>query len=207
MTTHIVKDGEHLPGISERYGFRNHMTVWDRPENAGLREQGRLPEILLPGDEIFIPEQTRETVVGSTGQFHAIVLRSERLELRLRVRDLGAQPIADAECRLSVGVEAAQNLTTDADGRVNQPIARSTSRAVLTLANDTFDVAVGALDPNDTPTGWRARLVNLGYLESDESDPRELQAAVEEFQCDVRLPLTGKMDDLTRAKLLLEHGC
>ena len=207
MTTHIVEDGEHLPGIAERYGFQSHKTLWDHPENALLRQRGRLPEILLSGDEIVIPEKNHEPLVASTGQMHPLVVRSARLQLRLRVRDLGAQPIADADCRLSVGLAADEELRTDADGRVSQAIARSTSHALFTLANDTFDVAVGALDPIDTPTGWRGRLVNLGYLESDESDPRELQAAVEEFQCDVRLPLTGKMDDRTRAKLLVEHGC
>jgi hypothetical protein len=34
-----------------------------------------------------------------------------------------------------------------------------------------------------------------------------LKSAIEEFQCDQKLPVTGKMDAATQDRLKKEHGC
>ena len=57
-----------------------------------------------------------------------------------------------------------------------------------------------------TPSGG---LANLGYLldPTDSSDDDDVHLAVEEFQADNDLPLTGTFDPTTQAKLLEVHGC
>src|SRR5262249_40915466 len=125
---------------------------------------------------------------------HRFVLQTDHLELRLRLRDLGQEPVAGAACTLAAGGEEKQ-LMTNGEGGVNRSIARSESQAVLTLGDEKFDIVIGELDPIPEPTGWQARLVTLGYLEArvrvidgghelSDEDRREIRAAVEEFQCD-----------------------
>jgi peptidoglycan hydrolase-like protein with peptidoglycan-binding domain len=69
-------------------------------------------------------------------------------------------------------------------------------------------VRIGHLDPHDEDSGWQARLVNLGYIPGtlDDITDDHFRWAVEEFQCDHHLKVTGKLDDATRAKLKDSHG-
>jgi hypothetical protein len=70
-------------------------------------------------------------------------------------------------------------------------------------------VKIGHLDPLDEETGWKARLINLGYYEGCLADPdgTRFQYAIEEFQCDQDVKVSGKLDDSTKAKLKQVHGC
>ena len=56
-TRHRVQPGECLVSISESYGFF-WETLWSHPENETLRNRRRDPTVLLPGDEVFVPEKT-----------------------------------------------------------------------------------------------------------------------------------------------------
>ena len=63
------------------------------------------------------------------------------------------------------------------------------------------------LDPLDEITGAQARLQNLGYYHGDLNGEMndELQEALEMFQSDFGLPVTGELDDATKQKFLAEH--
>jgi hypothetical protein len=136
----------------------------------------------------------------------------------LRLRHSDGSAIAGASVTFSVD-SVPSAASTDPEGAVSTPIQPTTLTAEFTVDDgDPFTVFIGALDPPEEPSGWQARLVNLGYLEvilpdppegeaRSEDDHHELQAAIEEFQCDHDLPKTGEMDASTRAKLSSEHGC
>jgi Putative peptidoglycan binding domain len=217
--THVVKQGEHAPSIAARYGFQTFAPIWNDPANADLKKARKTPEILLPGDELSIPDKDGKDVEVPTGKRHRFRLKSERLELRLRVRDLAGQPVAGAACSLDAGGGAEDGLVTDGGGVVKARIDRDASQATLVVGEETFDIAIGELDPIDVESGWQARLINLGYLEApvrdtgeDDADDialvrRSVRSAIEEFQCDEGLSLSGEMDDATRAALRDAHGC
>lgn len=42
-------------GISQHYGIANWQTVWDDPKNAGLRSKRGKPELIQPGDVVYVP--------------------------------------------------------------------------------------------------------------------------------------------------------
>ena len=67
---------------------------------------------------------------------------------------------------------------------------------------------LGTLDPLDDLVGVKQRLANLGFECGDRS--REATAAldgvVRHFQSTYDLPVTGEVDDATRAKLRDVHG-
>jgi len=52
MPVHTVAQGEHLSGIAAKYGFQKVATIWEHPDNAGLKSKRKNPHILLPGDKI-----------------------------------------------------------------------------------------------------------------------------------------------------------
>jgi len=52
-------------------------------------------------------------------------------------------------------------------------------------------------------------LNNLGYEAGDVGapDPERFRSAVEEFQCDQDMDVTGDCDDATQSQLRSAHGC
>ena len=54
--TYTVQDGDHISGIAQQFGFDDYTVVWNRPENADLRALRDDPQLLAPGDSLFIPE-------------------------------------------------------------------------------------------------------------------------------------------------------
>jgi hypothetical protein len=218
---YVVKPGDHLTAIAERHGFANHDTIWNHPDNAELKQKRRNPELLAPGDQLEIPDRKDKVVTVTANMQHRFVVRTDKLELRLRIRDIASKPMAGAACEVST-ISGKRQLTTNADGQIIVPIERSERRVTLTMVDQVYEIGIGELDPIDTEYGWQTRLVNLGYLESvlsGSSDPDargdegavvrqlELRAAIEEFQCDAALQVTGEMDQTTQTRLVQVHGC
>jgi N-acetylmuramoyl-L-alanine amidase len=208
-TNHTIEDGEHLSSIAAKFGFADFKTIWNDPGNEELRQRVADPHVLLPGDVVFIPDTKLGVAQRPTGQTHVFFLKASKLLLQLRVQDFDNQPIANTECVLEIDGQIF-NLRTDGQGNIQQKIARTAVGGTLKLPDldYEFPVKIGYLNPVDDETGWRARLTNLGYHLGplDSSDKLLLQYAIEEFQCDHKLKVTGVMDDATKAKLEDEHG-
>src|SRR5262245_43928474 len=117
---HRVKQGEHLSSIAERWGFEQFETIWQAPENAALRER-RDPHVLLPGDELVIPEKGGKSVAIGTGQRHTFVVRRSRLELVVALEGILGAPQADRPVEVEVDGEVTP-LTTDGAGRLYIPL-------------------------------------------------------------------------------------
>jgi len=123
------------------------------------------------------------------------------------VRDFDHEPVANARATLEVE-GATFDLVTDGDGRIDQQVPRNARHGTLRLPDVGLELAldIGMLDPVDADAGWRARLVNLGYFRGDARDEdagnERWEWALQEFQCDHELDVTGEPDDATLAKLL-----
>ncbi len=210
-TIHKVLQGEHLASIAAAYGFENFETLWNHPENELLRQSRENPLALLPGDEVFIPDLKPARFSLQTGKRHTLTVHTQQLSLRLRVLDLRGEPFRDTPCFLSVGA-AREELTTDGDGFVELRVERHASRGTLHIAGLEFELALGGLDPVPEPTGLAGRLSNLGY---PAEDPRQLSAdsqewmrfALELFQRDNELDITGAPDAQIPQQLVTQHGC
>ncbi len=212
---YIVEQGDHLSQIAKKYGFPDFHVIWDHPENADLKKLRKNPNVLFPGDEVFIPDMEERIENGSTEQKHKFVVNKKTLKLRLVLEDIYEKPIAGAACALIVGGEALQ-LTTTSDGKLEHEIPLDATDATLVIRGDQtpfgdnpFPVKIGSLDPVDEVSGQIARLNNLGYFpgEEDGDDSGAFESAVEEFQCDQGLTVDGICGPNTQAKLLQIHGC
>lgn len=208
MSVHRVAQGECIATIAAQHGWLP-QSLWEQPENDALRELRKDPHCLLPGDEVQVPtRRPRDEAVptGGVGKFQLAVV-----PLRLRVRLVsGEQARASEPYRLEYDDGQVLEGSTDGDGWVEQvlPVAVRTATLSLKDGAETYELAVGGLDPANTPTGAQARLCNLGFYfgpVDGELGPMT-QAALRRFQQALGLDATGEVDEATADALRGEHG-
>jgi hypothetical protein len=180
---HTVRQGEHLSGIAKANGFRDYRTIWDDPNNADLKQKRQNPNVLFPGDQLFIPDKEQRQESRNTGQRHRFKVRDTGLKLRLVLEDLYEKPIANAKCKLTIESETF-DLTTDGEGKLEQEIRKQAEKATLLILDEQtpadgieLEVKIGHLDPVDKISGQKARLNNLGYFAGEFDDENEAQNA------------------------------
>ena len=132
--------------------------------------------------------------------------------MRLIVYDFDNKPMPGLATVLTVAGRRF-DLTTDGDGAVQAkiPMSAQTGHFSVPDLEMEHELKIGELDPPDTEAGWRARLINLGYFggalrDAQEGDDAKFWGwALEEFQCDQGLTVTGEADGATQAALLALH--
>jgi Putative peptidoglycan binding domain/LysM domain len=218
-TYHTVVQGEHLSGIARKYGFSSYKTIWNHGQNAELKKKRQNPNVIFPGDLLFIPDKGEKEESRSTEKRHHFKLKTEKLKLRLVLEDLYEKPIANAKVELHIENEVF-TLTTNGQGRIEEDIKATDEQGFLTIKDPQtpineilIPIKIGDLDPVEEESGQKARLNNLGYFagplpeKSAEDNKAMFLSAVEEFQCDHSLVVDGKCGPSTQAKLKQEHGC
>jgi len=212
---YTVRQGDHLSKIAKAFGILDYRKIWNDPNNADLKQQRQNPNVLLPGDSLFIPDLKTGTESVSTDQKHTFVVKKPDLKLRLILEDQYAEPLANASCVLALGYDS-RDVQTDGNGSIEQDLQPDVHDASLTiqdartpLNNTQIAIKIGDLDPVDEISGQIARLNNLGYLAGDVNQPDQtaFESAVEEFQCDQSLTVDGDCGPNTQAKLKQVHGC
>ena len=214
MAYHTVKQGEYLSKIAQKYGFADYKTIWDHPENAEFKKKRENPNILYPGDTLFIPAKDGKEISGVTEQRHRFQVKRSPLKLRLVLKDLNFKPLAQTKCVIHVDGKQFE-LMSDADGLVEHTIPSTAQQARLHVDDPRspidleVPIQIGHLDPVDTVSGQKARLNNLGYNAGplDKVDEALFKSALEEFQCDHKLTVDGVCGPKTQEKLQKVHGC
>lgn len=211
--SHIVKDGDHLSKIAKRFGFRSFRTVWNDAGNALLRALRVNPNVLLPGDVVFIPDKQDRDEAVQTGRRHTFFTTTPSLRLRVVLKDRFDTPLGGEPCTLEIDGDARPVITSN-DGVIERSIAVNAEGGQLSIVGVAVPVGIGRLHPVDDASGWLARLNNLGYHGGDtvNASTADLRSAVEEFQCDFGLPVVGlaadgALDGKTKQALLAAHGC
>lgn len=206
MGAHVIELGETVASLAAANGFGNPRVVWESPENADLRNR-RNPDILAPGDELYIPPCEVRTVSVATGRRHTLRLCRATIKLRLALLDVMGKPRAGVNAVLEVDGKR-EDLTADGDGVLQMEIAPDAREAVLTVDGQEHSLEIGKLEPIASEEGVSARLRNLGYLVDGMGDAaRALRFAVELFQVDHGLAVDGTDLDSIRETLVEVHGC
>ena len=210
---HIVEQGEHLSGIAAQNGFSSFRVIWDHPQNAELKQKRKNPNILFPGDRLFIPDKELREESRATDQLHRFEAAREELQLRVKVLDLTDKPVS-GPCFLVAG--GVPNPMAENDNVFEGFIQSDVKEARMEFPDSRpklkVSLAPGRLDPINTPSGQRERLNNLGYFAGyTEGNAEQFEFAVEEFQCDHQKELglkkpTGVCDAKTQALLEKVHG-
>ena len=194
---HVVMEGEHLSAIALKHGFRSFIPIWNASENAKLRAVREDPHQLLPGDEVVVPDkQPAKPFVRKPGASYKFVVYVEKLKLRLEVVGLDGAPSVGTTGTLTIN-GIAGDVTTDGDGVITAAVPSDCTSATLQLGEAQYEIAVGALAPISESAGMAGRFTNLGYWYGDDDDANDTEAlalAVELFQADHGLDITGNVD-------------
>lgn len=214
MAKHKVKQGEHVTRIICAKGFADSAAVWGLSENKSLRNLRKNFNILMPDDELFVPEREDRVEHKPVDSKYKYVRQTTPLKLRLVVQDAQGVAAAGAPCVISVE-GATKKVTAEGDGLAKLDLRPPDENARLKVVTTdgkvelNVPVLIGHLDPVTEVSGQQARLNNLGYRAGDvgKPDTGEFRSAVEEFQCDNGLNVDGKCGPKTQDKLVKVHGC
>lgn len=214
MPYHKVNQGEHLTRIAYQGGFASYQVLYNESKNASFKQGRPDPNLLYPGDVVFMPDKQTKEEPGETEQRHRFRLNKDELKLRIEFRTFDWEPFLETTCELH-GSEPTQSHTTDSNGRVEQSITPDIEDLFLMFesALPNFElmlpVKVGHLDPLTEQSGQAGRLRNLSYFTGaiPVEDEAAFLSAVEEFQCDHQLNVDGICGPSTQSKLKEMYGC
>jgi peptidoglycan hydrolase-like protein with peptidoglycan-binding domain len=201
MPTYKVAQGDCLSSIAERFGFFPDA-LWSLPENAELKQKRKDPNVLYPGDSVFVPDLRPKEAFCGTDQRHSFRKKGVPAKLKLRLMD-DDQPRKTIPYQLEIDGRWLSG-ATDGDGYLEHPIPPSARKGKLLVGEgptkDVYELQFGTLDPIETEEGVRGRLTNLGYAGEN------LSEALKAFQQRTGLPMTGEIDAALRTRLREDFG-
>lgn len=206
MPIHLVKQGDCISSIADRYGFF-WETLWNHERNAELRQQRRDPNVLMAGDRVFVPEKRPKEESGATTQVHRFRLKGVPAKLNLRIQDELGEPRAGLKYTLTVDGKKTQGVVPD-DGLISEVIQPQAKQANITLeTGEQWVLNLGYINPVDYTSGVQARLKNLGYYRGDLTGQldEDTRKALRRFQRERGLAETGEADEASRAALEAAH--
>lgn len=214
--THIVKQGECLSSIAKHDKFADWRLLYNHPQNVAFKRDRPNPNLICPGDKLFIPDKECKEVRGETDLRHKFRLKGQKTFLRIMLCDEDGEPFAEKLYRLQIERTIYEGTTAE-DGMVEQEIPADAEQGKLTLWFDeafsgegyTWSLQIGHMDPVEELTGKQARLNNLGFDCGvvDGINGPKTQRAVRAFQEAYGLKVDGVAGSQTQAKLQEVHGC
>ena len=206
MPTYTVRQGDSIASIAEQNGFL-WDTIWNHGNNAGLKAERKDPNVLFPGDEVFIPEKGQKQVDKPADARHRFVRKGvpHKLKVKLATAD---EARAGEPYTLVVGDQVLHG-SLDGDGAFEHDVPgdAKTAQLILSGGDEIINLRVGGLDPVGETSGAQQRLRNLGFDVGGESGTigPKTTGALRAFQDRNGLPLTGELDGATKAKLQEVH--
>jgi len=207
-TEYFVRQGDCISSIAFHHGFFPD-TIWDDPKNSELREKRKDPNVLLPGDIVYIREKEQKKESCGTEKLHRFRRKGVPERLRVQFLDAGGTPRAKESYRLEVDGKLVSGETDD-QGRIDLAIPPNAVRAVLVLgeAQDEFVFELGELDPIDQTTGIQGRLKSLGFYQGaiNGQITAETKKAICAFQASKGLDVNGEVNRQTKDALSAAYG-
>lgn len=213
---HTVRQSESLLSLGEMYRIP-WRKIWFDAKNAALRQR-RNPDMLMPGDQLYIPERICREEAVETEARHLFCYKRPMCWCRIVMRDVSGRPRPNLKITLHIhGLSHAFEGETDSQGLFQCVVPADRTSGLLLITDpesrehspEAYDLRMHGLDPLDEQTGVAARLSNLGYLcgpvAGEESEG--IDSAVRALQIDCELPPNGQLDEQTRELLRKKYGC
>lgn len=204
--SYTVKQGDYLASITEEAGFLSWKTLWDDGANASIKAK-RNPNVLYPGDVVTVPIRQRKEESVATGEKTTFETIGDPLTVKLVVLSWDGTPISTTDVQFKL--DSTEAVKTAEDGSAKKNIkATGPKEGDLTVQTYSMPLKLGHLDPAEEFSGQVWRLNNLGYRAGEPANADDLafRSAVEEFQCDNGIAVTGRCDTATQDKLRTVHG-
>jgi len=206
MPKYTIDNGESIPSVAKDNGFF-WETLWNHAENSELKQKRKNPNILLAGDEVFVPELELKEESKPTEQRHKFKRKGDPVKFKLQLLMMG-EPRANEDYVLDIDGKLITG-KTDGAGKLEQfvPGNAKGGRVLLGGGKESYPVRIGHLDPVEEISGMQQRLNNLGFTCGPEDGELNdaTKAALAAFQARYKLNATGEPDDPTKAKLKELH--
>ena len=201
-----VRKGESIASIAFERGLFPD-TIWDDPKNKELKEKREHPDVLMPGDIVFVREKEEKEESCDTEQKHRFRRKGVPAKLEVQLMEDG-EPRDNLEYRLIIdGIPI--DGKTDSDGWVKHSIPPNAKKGELKIGDsEVIDLDIGHLDPVTTIEGVQQRLNNLNFNCGEPSGKLDerTSAAIRSFQQEHDLEGTGNPNEATESKLVEVHG-
>lgn len=205
---YTVKQGDCISSIAFKYGFFPD-TIWNDSKNSKLKQDRKDPNVLLPGDEVYIRDKEEKEESCASEKKHRFKRKGVPERLRIQFMDEEEKPRANEAYILEIDGDLSEG-KTDKDGKVEIWIPPNAKEGRITFrdSGEEYELELGELDPVTEITGVQARLSNLGFYEGeiDGKMSEELENAIRDFQDNKDLDPTGKLDESFRQKLKKVYG-
>ena len=206
-----VKQGDCISSIAFENGFFPD-TIWNHPSNAQLKAKRKDPNVLLPGDVVFVPDKRIKELSEPTNQVHKYRYKSTPAKFRIQITDHG-KPRANVPYTLTVDGEIVSHPgdKTTSNGMVICSISPTAREGILTVGEGEemleYPLVLGYLNPIYELTGVKQRLRNLGLYAGaiDNNFNDETKDALRAFQALHKLAVTGEQSSETLNKLREVH--
>jgi len=232
---YLVRQGDCISSIASKHGLF-WETVWNDAKNGKLKNERKDPNVLLPGDIVYVPNKELKQQPISSNQKHRFRKKGVPAKLRLRLMQEPEPPgatVADEdgdeaqapestpqedEPRANVPyileIEGVQvEGKTDSQGYIEHSMPPDAKVGKLIVEPATpneivIPLKLGTLNPISEITGVKQRLNNLGFDcgDKDDSITAGFKAALKVFQENHSLDMTGELDQATRDKVREVHG-
>ena len=206
MPLYEVQQGDCISSIAFQFGFLPD-TIWNHSQNAELKAKRRDPNVLFPGDIVFIPDKTLRYEPAATDIRHSYKRKATPAKLKVRFLR-NNKPLANKNYVLEIDGKSTQG-TTDGDGNLECPIIPNARSAKVTFTefDEEYPLKLGFLDPYDEITGVQGRLKNLGFYAGDVNGQLDeaTKNAIAAFQTSQNMA-NGELDQATKEAIKTEFG-
>jgi hypothetical protein len=213
MKTHEVQQGECMASIAALHEVASWRQIYYHACNEALRSKRPDPFTLKQGDIVQIPDLEWLRRVCATGKTHIFGHKAPpplAALIHLRFDMSEPQLYANTRYELTVDGQVLEGFTgSDAQLHHAVPLEAKKAKLELWIYGDeedpqVWEVDLRHLDPMDTVSGMKGRMLNLGYLAPEDTTELgddlddEAQQAMQAFAA------TSKLDPSESEQLALE---
>ena len=204
---HIVKQGDCISSIAFKYGFFPD-TIWNDSKNSKLKQDRKDPNVLLPGDEVYIRDKEEKEESCASENKHRFRRKGvpEKFIIQFKLK---GEPRADETYVLDIDGVLSEG-KTDKEGKVEISIPPNAKQGKISFrdSGEDYKLDLGDLDPITDISGVQGRLYNLGlyFGPVDGKMSNRLEQVIRAFQKANNVKTTGKLDDETRDKIQEAYG-
>jgi hypothetical protein len=163
---HTVLPGEYMELIAWNAGFPNYTDILADAKNEAFKKLRPNPDILMPGDQVFIPDKDTKGLSAATDKKHKVVKKGPpKIELIVTIQRYG-KPFGNQKFLLEVGDKKIPGHTA-ANGLLKTEIPLGVALGTLTFPGPPVykrKLNFGFLNPITTVSGRQMRLNNLGFF-------------------------------------------
>ncbi len=167
---------------------------------------GRHPNVLLPGDELHVPERQQGSTSLATDRRHRLVVHGMLATIHIRLV-ASLEPLSNEPWVIEHPGGKLEG-TSDGEGKLEAKLPALLEQATLSLPKrrQRYTLRLGALDPIETRSGAQARLYNLGLASGNAIDEHDHAEALRGFQQSEALEQSAELDDATIDALRERYG-